>query len=120
VGTLAVPNRDGSLLLGGSIQAAVAPEPEDPSVPTDIVRRASALLPDVAGLKVLGSWWGIRPMTPDVRPIVGRAAPGLTVATGHGSQGVILGGGTGELVASVVLGQEPPFDPSPFDPRRFG
>jgi len=32
---------------------------------------------------------------------------------------VILGAGTARLVASLVLGTEPPFDPTPFDPLRF-
>jgi glycine/D-amino acid oxidase-like deaminating enzyme len=41
------------------------------------------------------------------------------VASGHGGKGVILSGGTAELVAATVLGEPPPFDPSRFDPRRF-
>jgi len=32
---------------------------------------------------------------------------------------VILGAGTATLVASMVLGTEPPYDPVPFDPFRF-
>jgi glycine/D-amino acid oxidase-like deaminating enzyme len=59
-------------------------------------------------------------MTPDERPVVGRVADGLSVATGHGSEGVILGAGTGQLIAAQLLGLDPPFDPAPFDPRRFG
>ena len=34
-------------------------------------------------------------------------------------EGVINGAGTAELVASVVLGEQPPFDASLFDPFRF-
>jgi len=68
---------------------------------------------------VLSAWWGLRPMTPDGRPVVGQVAPGVIVAAGHGGQGVILGGGTGRLVASLVTGSEPPFDGSSFDPARF-
>ena len=51
--------------------------------------------------------------------MVGRLADGLSVATGHGSEGVILGAGTGQLIASQLLDLDPPFDPSPFDPLRF-
>ena len=32
---------------------------------------------------------------------------------------VILGAGSAELVAALVLGVEPPLDPTPFDPARF-
>jgi glycine/D-amino acid oxidase-like deaminating enzyme len=50
---------------------------------------------------------------------VGVLRDGLVVATGHGSEGVILGAGTARLVESIVLGSEPPYDPTPFDPHRF-
>lgn len=111
---------DGTVLVGSSLQAALAREPEDPAAPRDILRRAVRLVPTLAELPVLASWWGIRPMTPDGVPIVGRAAEGLVVATGHGSQGVLLAGGTARLVAALILGEEPPFDPTPFAPGRFG
>ena len=58
-------------------------------------------------------------MSPDERPLVGSVRDGLIVATGHGSEGVILGAGTAKLVASMVSGEESPFDLTPFDPLRF-
>lgn len=119
VGTLLHPNNDGTMLAGGSRQGVITNEPEDPSVPREILRGAIAVFPSLASATVLSAWWGIRPLTPDDRPIVGRVADGLFVATGHGSQGVILGGGTGQLIASLVTGEEPPFDAAPFSPSRF-
>jgi glycine/D-amino acid oxidase-like deaminating enzyme len=118
VGAVVHRSVDGSVLAGGSRQ--VASEPQDPAVPTEIARGAVELFPRLAGSPVLGSWSGIRPMSPDGRPAIGSVRDGLTVASGHGSQGVILGGGTGLLVAAMVLGGEPPVDPRPFDPSRFG
>jgi glycine/D-amino acid oxidase-like deaminating enzyme len=120
VGTLLQPNQDGSVLAGGSRQPVVTAEPEDPQVPRRIIREAIRLVPSLEEAEVRSAWWGIRPMTPDGRPIVGRVRDGLHVATGHGGQGVILGGGTGRLIASMVLGEPAPFDPSPYDPGRFG
>jgi len=114
VGTLLQPNADGTVLVGGSRQRVVAPEPEDPSVPRELTRRAVELAPALGKARVLGSWWGIRPITPDGRPIVARVGEGVVVATGHGSQGVILGGGTARLVGSILAGDEPPFDATPF------
>ncbi len=32
---------------------------------------------------------------------------------------MILGAASAEQVAALVLGDEPPFDPAPFDPQRF-
>jgi glycine/D-amino acid oxidase-like deaminating enzyme len=80
---------------------------------------AIGLVPALAEAEVVSSWWGIRPLSPDERPFVGRIGEGLVVATGHGSEGVILGAGTAALVASTILGEDPPFDPAPFDPLRF-
>lgn len=114
VGTLLQPNPDGTLLVGGSRQRAAVPEPGGADVPRDLARRATGLVPVLGDAQVLGSWWGIRPMTPDGLPVVTRVGEGLVVAAGHGSQGVILAGGTGALVTALVTGEEPPFDPAPF------
>lgn len=119
VGTLLHPTLDGTVMAGGSRQRPAVQEPEDHDVPREIVRRAIATAPSLSRAEVVSSWWGIRPMTPDGRPIVGTLGDGLIVATGHGSQGVILGGGTGRLVAAMLAGSEPPFDPAPFAPQRF-
>jgi len=94
-------------------------EPEDEEVPREIVRQAMHLFPGLADANVLSAWWGVRPMTPDGRPIVGFVRPGLLVATGHGSQGVILGGGTARLVAAMVAGAPEPFHAGGVAPERF-
>jgi glycine/D-amino acid oxidase-like deaminating enzyme len=52
--------------------------------------------------------------------MVGWLGDGLFVATGHGSEGIILGGGTASLVGAIIGGDaEMPFDAAPFDPLRF-
>ena len=119
VGALLHLHRDGTMLIGSSREAWITPEPEDPSVPQRQLRAAIRLVPALAEARVLSSWWGLRPVTPDERPLVGRVRDGLLVATGHGSEGVILGAGTAELVASLILGGGSPFDARPFDPLRF-
>jgi glycine/D-amino acid oxidase-like deaminating enzyme len=117
--TLLHPASDGTLVAGSSRQPVITPEAEEPGVPARIVRGAIRLVPALADAEVRSAWWGIRPLTPDERPVVGRITEGLSVASGHGSEGVILGAGTGQLVAAQLLGHEPPFDPEPFEPGRF-
>lgn len=117
--TLLHPTIDGSLIAGSSRQPVITPEAEEPGVPARIVRGAIRLVPALADAEIRSAWWGIRPLTPDERPIVGRVREGLSVATGHGSEGVILGAGTGALIAAQLLGGDEPFDPAPFDPGRF-
>jgi len=117
--TLLHPSADGSLIAGSSRQPAISPEAEDAGVPATIVRGAIRLVPGLADAEVRSAWWGVRPMTPDERPLIGRLADGLLVATGHGSEGVILAAGTASLLTAQLLEEEPPSDPSPFDPFRF-
>jgi glycine/D-amino acid oxidase-like deaminating enzyme len=118
--TLLHPASDGSLIAGSSRQPVITPEAEEPGVPAAIVRGAIRLVPALGDAEVRSAWWGIRPLTPDERPLIGRVAEGLSIAAGHGSEGVILGAGSGQLIASQLLGTAPPFDPEPFDPGRFG
>lgn len=118
-GALLNPHPDGSVLVGSSREPAVTPEPADVAWPRRMVADAIELVPALESAEVGDAWWGVRPLSPDERPLIGPVMDGLVVATGHGSEGVILAGGTAALVAAQVLGTEPPFDPAPFDPMRF-
>jgi glycine/D-amino acid oxidase-like deaminating enzyme len=97
----------------------VTPEPEDPGVPPRLIKEAIRLVPSLSEAGVLGAWWGIRPVTPDGRPVVGMVADGLSVATGHGSLGVILAAGTARLIAATILDELLPFSPEPVSPDRL-
>jgi glycine/D-amino acid oxidase-like deaminating enzyme len=110
---------DGTVVCGASHHPVVRPEAEDPGAPSRIAARAIRLVPALAGLTVRGTRWGIRPMSPDGRPLVGWLADGLFAATGHGPEGVLLGGGTAALAGALIQGEEPPFEAAPFDPHRF-
>lgn len=121
VGTLIQQNRGGHVLLGGSRAASLMEDPEGVETPVQIARGAARLVPALADLPVLATWSGVRPTSPDGRPLIGAVpgASGLFVAGGHGGQGVALGAGSGLLAAELILGVEPSFDPRPFDPARF-
>jgi glycine/D-amino acid oxidase-like deaminating enzyme len=113
------PAPDGSIVTGTSREPALAPDAGGLDVARAIAREASRLVPALADAPVVATWSGVRPVSPDERPLIGALAEGLVLATGHGSEGVILGGGTARLVRAMVAGEEPPFDPAPFDPDRF-
>jgi glycine/D-amino acid oxidase-like deaminating enzyme len=110
---------DGTVVCGASHHPVVRPESEDPGAPSRIAARAIRLVPALADLTVRGTRWGIRPMSPDGRPLVGWLAEGLFGATGHGPEGVLLGGGTAALAGALIAGDELPFDAAAFDPARF-
>jgi len=69
-----------------------------------IVSGAARLLPALATTRPTRTWAGLRPVTPDGRPIVG-ADPetrGLWFATGHGRNGILLAALTGEIIADLL------------------
>ncbi|MBC8737434.1 D-amino acid dehydrogenase [Paraburkholderia sp. UCT31] len=53
-------------------------------------------------------WSGLRPMTPDGTPIVGRTpVPNLFLNTGHGTLGWTMSCGSGQLLADLISGKQP-------------
>jgi D-hydroxyproline dehydrogenase subunit beta len=114
------PAPDGSILTGTSREPSFSADTYDLEVPRTIATEAARLLPALADAPIIATWSGVRPVSPDERPLIGWLREGLLVASGHGSEGVIVGAGSAELAAAIVLGETPPFDPAPFDPLRFG
>ncbi|GAB2785600.1 FAD-binding oxidoreductase [Halomonas shantousis] len=66
-------------------------------------------------------WKGARPCTPDMKPVIGPAPRhrGLWFAFGHAHQGFTLGPATGQLLASMMHGEPPAIDMTPFRAERF-
>ncbi|MFX1767611.1 FAD-dependent oxidoreductase [Paraburkholderia sp. A1RI-2L] len=66
-------------------------------------------------------WMGMRPCTPDMRPVLGPAPrhAGLWFAFGHNHHGLTLGPVSGRLVAEQIMGETPFTDPRPYLPHRF-
>jgi D-amino-acid dehydrogenase len=64
---------------------------------------------------------GLRPMTADGLPSIGRPSGigGLVIATGLGRYGLTLGPYAGSLAATLAIGQRPEMDLSWFAPDRF-
>ena len=85
-----------------------------------MLQRAVRFVPGLARLVVRRAWCGFRPWLPDSLPAIGALGDGLWVTTGHEGSGVGLGPISGLLLAEAISGDEPRFDLSPFDPRRFG
>jgi len=87
-----------------------------------ILRAVERFLPGVAAQPRLETWRGLRPLTPDDRPILGRtrAFENLVIATGHGMSGISQGPITGQLVAELCRGEPPSLPLAAFSPDRFG
>ena len=83
-----------------------------------IVRKVVAMFPDFAACYDPATalyWGGVRPVTPTGTPVLDRSPiPNLFIAAGHGHLGWTLGCGSGQVVADMVAGKEPPVDVSGF------
>ncbi len=84
-------------------------------------RGAREYLHDPVGPVKREEWFGWRPISADDIPIIGRAPrrDRIWLATGHGMLGVSMSTGTAELVADLICGRTPRFDPKPYAPERF-
>ena len=66
------------------------------------------LFPGAADLSRAQPWSGLRPMTPDGTPIVGRTSlHNLYLNTGHGTLGWTMACGSGRLLADLLSGRQP-------------
>jgi D-hydroxyproline dehydrogenase subunit beta len=111
-------NRDGTVLVGASRSAALHEGPESQAALRENAARACRLVPALAGREVATTWTGLRPFSEDGRPYIGRLDEHTFVCAGHGSEGILTGGGSGRLAAELVLGRAPFTDPTPFHPER--
>jgi len=86
----------------------------------EVVRGAARLLPTLAAAPPARTWAGLRPVTPDGRPIVGAdpELPGLWYATGHGRNGILLAALTGDIIGALLAGEAMDLDLTPFSPAR--
>jgi D-amino-acid dehydrogenase len=69
------------------------------------------LFPQGGDVSKASFWCGLRPMTPDGTPIVGKTPiANLLLATGHGTLGWTMAAGTGRVIADLVSGRKPDID----------
>ncbi len=66
------------------------------------------LYPNSGEIEQATFWSGLRPMTPDGTPIVGRTPlKNLFLNTGHGTLGWTMACGSGQLLADIISGKAP-------------
>ncbi|HEJ2441290.1 TPA: D-amino acid dehydrogenase [Burkholderia multivorans] len=65
-------------------------------------------------------WTGLRPMTPDGAPIVGRTpVSNLFLNTGHGTLGWTMSCGSGQLLADLISGKKPAIQADDLSVHRY-
>lgn len=113
--------RDGSMRMAGTMELAGLDESITQRRVDAIVRAAREFVSLPQEPRILETWRGLRPCTPDGIPIIGPAKGwnNLTIAAGHAMLGLTMSLATGELVADLCTGDTPAVDPAPFRFTRF-
>jgi glycine oxidase len=119
-GVYLVP-RDGTTLAGATMERVGFEVATTPGLQQAMHDAALEVVPGLRGARVMRSWSGLRPVTPDFLPIidVDPRHPALIYACGHSRNGILLAPLTGECVADITLGLEPAHDLAPFRLGRF-
>lgn len=119
---VAVTPRSDSIRLAGTMELVDGRDHRiTPRRVDAILEGARSVLSVPEKVEIREVWRGLRPCTPDGIPMIGAApaCPNVTVATGHQMLGLQTAPATGRLVADLVLGRKPSYDPAPFRADRF-
>lgn len=113
---------DGALRLSGTLELSGINRVFDRRRMAAIRAVAERQLPGILTGGSCREWVGMRPLTPDGLPVVGRlpAAENVFVASGHQMLGVTLAPASGLALAELIAEGRSSIDLEPFDPGRFG
>lgn len=119
-GCYIVPKKGGELIIG----ATMNPNTFDKSISVEslsqLMNKVKTLLPLVGAATLDRFWSGIRPMTPDGYPFLGKHPDlnQLFFAVGHSRNGILLSPITGKSMADFILGNTPSVDLNDFKLTR--
>lgn len=115
-----VTRRDGRVVVGATTEERGFDVRVTAEGVFRLLEAAREVLPDVDELDFVAARAGLRPVTPDNAPVVGRTEiDGLLWATGHGRNGVLLAPITAEAIAACLSGEDAPEAVLPFSLDRF-
>lgn len=121
-GAYLCPKSDGRLVIGATEYEDRDDLTVDAQAAASLQENGARAAPGVGALRLLESWAGLRPGTPDAAPILGvdpRGAENLVFALGHYRNGVLLAPASAEALCDVILDRDSAFDLAPFRPDRF-
>ncbi len=121
-GCYLVPWDEGTVLVGATVEEAGFDERATAAGVARLLAAAPDVVPALGSAAFHAVRVGLRPATPDDRPIIGLSSriEGLVYATGHYRNGALLAPVTARLVADAVEGRREDVAPAVFSPARFG
>ncbi len=114
-----VPRSDGRIIIGSTLEESGF----DKQVNSDVIHQlrsaAETIVPEVKGMRIHDVWAGLRPGSPDGRPLLGKLTQNHYIAAGHYRDGILLAPATAEAMAALIEDKTPEVDLRPFAPNRF-
>jgi glycine oxidase len=116
-----VMERGGEAIAGSTMERVGFDASTTPDGIIRIRETVTRIYPALATAEPRRTWAGLRPVTPDSRPLIGLdpRVPNLWYATGHGRNGILLAAMTGQLIAQQYAGDEIEYDLATVSPSRF-
>lgn len=108
--------------IAGTTMENVGFDPSTTNEGLERVRSSSEeIAPALSITPVQSAWAGLRPVTPDLLPLLGPDPdhPNIVYACGHARNGILLAPLTAEVVATLIAGDPVPHDLTQFRPDRF-
>jgi glycine oxidase len=120
-GCYLIPREEGSIVIGATSERAGFEPGPTPGGITGLALAAFSTVPAIANGRMIETWSGFRPGTPDGLPVLGPDPDieGVFYATGHYRNGILLAPITAEILSACVAGEAPPVPIGPFRPDRF-
>jgi D-amino-acid dehydrogenase len=112
---------DNRIRVGGTAEIAGWDMTLRPHRRGPLERSLRDLFPKAGDLSKATFWCGLRPMTPDGTPVIGKAKySNFFLSTGHGTLGWTMAAGSGRVLADLVSGKPAEIDTADLDLSRYG
>jgi D-amino-acid dehydrogenase len=123
-GRLAVTPMNDALRFGGTMELSGFGTSISPARIRGIIRTATEYFPrfQASDFEGVTPWQGLRPLSPDGLPYLGRTArySNVLVAAGHAMLGISLAPISGKRIADLIAGDPPHPDSELLSPDRYG
>src|SRR5579884_65366 len=120
-GVYLVPKVDNTIYVGATVESVGFDKRNTAGGLYWLLSSAIRLIPELEGAALVNMWAGLRPMSRDTYPILGKA-PGwenVILATGHGAGGFELSASTGKAIAELITTGKTPDVILPFGLELF-
>lgn len=119
-GAYIVPWDRDTYLIGSTVEFVGFKPHTTPQGERSVLSRARSMAPQIARLKKIDEYAGLRPFAKDGQPIVGPTSlKGLYLACGFYRSGILLGPYVGKLLAKAIVSGKMPRELAPFQLERF-